>query len=558
MVPSRLRPNGLIENFIPKATVQKVSGLKSRDSGQDLLLELVQSNEFSSKAANRFVGTRGKGGVFGLRKLAFPPIFAANMNLADALQDDLFAQLSTVAQQHRLRTFVIGGFVRDLLLERPCKDVDVVVEGKGTELARAFAQHLGQPNAVNVFENFGTAMVNFRDYQVEFVGARKESYRRDSRKPIVEAGSLRDDQLRRDFTINALSLSLNAEDFGELFDPFDGLGDLRDGIIRTPTEPDVTFSDDPLRMMRAIRFASQLDFHIEEDTLEAISRNRQRIEIVSQERIATELNKIILAPVPSVGFKLLNQTELLSLIFPELANMRGVDYVNGRGHKDNFFHTLQVLDNVSEVSDDLWLRWVAILHDIAKPLTKRYEAGQGWTFHGHEDKGARMVPKIFRRMKLPLNEHMKYVQKLVKLHQRPIALVTEEVSDSAIRRLIVEAGENLDDLLAFCRADITSKNERKVERILQNYDALQERIHEVEERDNLRNWQPPVDGNLIMETFDLPPSRAVGLIKNEIREAILDGVIPNEKTAALTLMLEVAGKHLAPEQVAAAKQKLQR
>lgn len=478
------------------------------------------------------------------------------MNLSDALQAPLFADLGTVAQQEGVRAFVIGGFVRDVLLERPCTDIDVVVEGKGVPFARAFAQQLGQPDAVNIFENFGTAMVNVPPYQVEFVGARKESYRRDSRKPIVEAGTLRDDQLRRDFTINALSLSLNPDDFGELKDPFDGLGDLRDGIIRTPTEPDLTFSDDPLRMMRAIRFATQLGFHIERDTLAAIARNRKRIEIVSQERIMTELNKIILAAKPSVGFKLLHETELLPLIFPELARMHGVDYVNGRGHKDNFFHTLQVLDNIATVSEDLWLRWVAILHDIAKPQTKRYEPGQGWTFHGHEDKGARMVPKIFRRMKLPLNEHMKYVQKLVKLHQRPIALVTEEVSDSAIRRLIVEAGEDLEDLLAFCRADITSKNERKVARILHNYDALQDRIREVETRDNLRNWQPPVDGNLIMETFDLPPSRTVGLIKNQIREAILDGVIPNEKAPAVALMFDIAAQHLPPEQVAAARAKL--
>jgi putative nucleotidyltransferase with HDIG domain len=478
------------------------------------------------------------------------------MNLADALQDDLFTQLSLVAQQEGVRTFVIGGFVRDLLLKRTCKDIDVVVEGRGVELARAFAQHLGQPEAVNIFENFGTAMVKVGEYEVEFVGARKESYRRDSRKPIVEAGSLYDDQLRRDFTINALSLSLNVEDFGQLFDPFHGLIDLNAGVIRTPTDPDITFSDDPLRMMRGIRFATQLHFEIDEATLEAITRNRHRIEIVSQERIMIELNKIIMAARPSVGFKLLHDSQLLPLIFPELASMHGVDYVGGRGHKDNFFHTLQVLDNVATHSDDLWLRWVAILHDIAKPLTKRFEPGQGWTFHGHEDKGARMVPKLFRRMKLPLNEHMRYVQKLVKLHQRPIALVTEEVSDSAIRRLIVEAGEDLEDLLAFCRSDITSKNERKVERILHTYDALQGRIREVEARDNLRNWQPPVDGNLIMTTFELKPSRVVGQIKNEIREAILDGIIPNEEGPALALMFEVAAQHLSAEQITAARRKL--
>lgn len=467
------------------------------------------------------------------------------MNYSSELQHDVFKKLQLSSKKLGLRAFVIGGFVRDLLLKRPGneKDIDIVVEGKGIDLAREFARQMGNLDVV-VFENFGTAMVKTDDFEVEFVGARKESYQRNSRKPIVEEGSLEDDQLRRDFTINALSLSLNADDFGDLYDPFEGLLDLEDAIIKTPTNPDVTFSDDPLRMMRAVRFATQLHFYIEKETLDAISRNRDRIKIVSQERITTELNKIILAPLPSIGFKILFNTGLLQIIFPELAAMHGVDYVNGRGHKDNFYHTLKVLDNVAAKSDDLWLRWVAILHDIAKPLCKRYETGTGWTFHGHEDKGGRMVPRIFRRMKLPLNEQMKYVQKLVRLHQRPIALVTEEVTDSAIRRIIFESGEDLNDLLDFCRADITSKNEHKVRRYLRNYEQLEKRIHEVEERDHLRNWQPPVNGEMIMETFNLKPSRAVGQIKTEIREAILDGLIPNDQEAAIRFMHEIAAKYL--------------
>lgn len=442
-----------------------------------------------------------------------------------------------------MRAFVIGGYVRDYLLERACKDIDIVVEGRGIELAEAFSRRY-QATEVVVYENFGTAMVRVGEFTLEFVGARKESYRRGSRKPIVETGSLEDDQLRRDFTINALSISLQPQDWGQLHDPFGGLRDLHKGLIRTPTDPELTFSDDPLRMMRAVRFAAQLGFQIEPDTYKAIRPMRERIHIVSQERITEELNKLILSPKPSVGFGLLFQTGLLALIFPELDRMQGVDYVHGRGHKDNFYHTLQVLDNVAAKSDNLWLRWVAILHDIAKPLTKRYEPGLGWTFHGHEDKGARMVPKIFRRMKLPMNEPMKYVQKLVRLHQRPIALVTEPVSDSAIRRIVVEAGEDLDDLLDFCRSDITSRNERKVRRFLENYAQLEARIREVEERDNLRNWQPPVTGDMIMEAFDLRPSRTVGDIKTDIREAILDGLIPNDRDAALRYMYEIAPKYL--------------
>lgn len=465
------------------------------------------------------------------------------MKVFEALSPPVFQIIADAVSVTGLPAYVIGGYVRDFFLERPCKDIDIVVEGKGIELAQEVARRVRAKDVI-IYENFGTAMVPFEDYVVEFVGARKESYRKNSRKPLVEAGSLGDDQLRRDFTVNALSISLNKGDMGELIDPFQGLEDLENKILRTPRDPDITFSDDPLRMMRGIRFAAQLGFFISPPTLEAISRNSERIAIVSQERITDELNKIILSPYPSLGFKLLFDTGLLELIFPELHAMHGVSYVNGRGHKDNFYHTLKVLDNVSEGSDDLWLRWVAILHDIAKPLTQRYDPKSGWTFHGHEDKGARMVPKIFRKLKLPLNEPMRYVQKLVRLHQRPIALVNEEVSDSAIRRLVVEAGEDLDDLLTFCQADITSKNESKVRRFLSNYQMLARRIKEVEERDHLRNWEPPVDGNLIMETFHIPPGRAVGQIKNEIREAILDGLIPNEKEAAMKFMHEIAPKYL--------------
>lgn len=466
-----------------------------------------------------------------------------NSELAGAVQGPIFEQISQCSHDLNLPAYVIGGYVRDFLLGRSCKDIDVVVLGKGIHLAKAFGEKMGAREVIT-YERFGTAMVKIDDFEVEFVGARKESYDRDSRKPFVEEGSLEDDQLRRDFTINALSISLNKDNYGQLHDPFQGILDLQNGIIRTPTNPDITFSDDPLRMMRAIRFATQLGFKIEEKTYKALSRNKDRIKIISKERINDELNKIILAKKPSIGFEMLFKTGLLKLIFPELANMYGVDYVDGRGHKDNFYHTIKVLDNVASVSDNLWLRWVAILHDIAKPATKRWHPQGGWTFHGHEDKGARMVPKIFQKMKLPQNEKMKYVRKLVSLHQRPIALVNEEVSDSAIRRLVVDAGEDLDDLLAFCRADITSKNERKVKRFLNNYDNLAQRIKEVEERDQLRNWQPPVTGNMIMEEFGLKPSRNVGLIKEEIREAILEGIIPNEKEAALEYMQKVAEKVL--------------
>ncbi|MCB0846729.1 MAG: HD domain-containing protein, partial [Bacteroidetes bacterium] len=444
------------------------------------------------------------------------------MNLKEAIKAEIFSTLQICSEEIGVKAYVIGGFVRDYLLKRHSKDIDVVVVGRGIDLAKKLAQKPDSKDLV-VYENFGTAMVRHKDFEIEFVGARKESYRRDSRKPIVEEGTLQDDQLRRDFTINALSISLNKENYGEVIDPFDGVADLQNKIIRTPLEPGITFSDDPLRMMRAIRFATQLDFTIEPETLKAIQKHKNRIKIVSQERITTELNKIILAPIPSIGFRLMESTGLLQIIFPELEAMKGVDVVNGQGHKDNFYHTIKVLDNVAEHSDNLWLRWVAILHDIAKPQTKRFDPQNGWTFHGHEDRGARMVPKIFRQLKLPMNENMKYVQNLVKLHQRPIALVNEEVSDSAIRRIVFEAGEDLNDLLDFCRSDITSKNLAKVKRFKNNYAQLEARIREVEERDNLRNWQPPVTGDMIMEAFGLKPGRIIGQIKTEIREAILDG-----------------------------------
>lgn len=430
---------------------------------------------------------------------------------------------------------MIGGFVRDAILGRECKDIDIVVVGQGTDLAAAFAERVGAKN-FTVYESFRTAMVNFEDLEVEFVGARRESYRRDSRKPIVEEGTLQDDQVRRDFTINALSISLNEADFGSVIDPFGGLDDLKEGIIRTPTDPNITFSDDPLRMMRAIRFASQLNFQIHPETYQAITANSSRLSIISQERITTELNKIILSEKPSRGFKMLFSTGLLHEFFPEMVKLYGVDVIDGKGHKDNFFHTLQVLDNLCEMSDDLWLRWSAILHDIAKPPTKRFDPQHGWTFHGHEERGARMVPGIFQRLKLPQDQKMKFVEKMVRLHLRPIALVDETVTDSAIRRLIMDAGDDLEKLLQLCRADITTRDKNKVKKYLRNFDYVEQRVVEVEERDQLRNWQPPVTGEMIMAHFNIRPSRLVGDIKNAVREAILEGEIPNEKEAAFALM----------------------
>ena len=439
--------------------------------------------------------------------------------------------------------YVVGGFVRDRLLGRPTSDIDIVCIGDGIQLAQEVAGALWPIPRVVIYKRFGTAMLKHNSMEVEFVGARKESYRSDSRKPAVEPGSLEDDQNRRDFTINALAVSLKEENFGEIIDPFGGLMDLENKILRTPLEPGKTFSDDPLRMIRAIRFATQLGFTIEKSTLDAISKYRNRIHIVSQERITTELNKIILADLPSIGFNLLYDTGLLQIIFPELCELQGVEIRRGVGHKDNFYHTLEVLDNISGTTDKLWLRWAAILHDIAKPRTKRFSLQAGWTFHGHEAVGASMVPEIFKRMRLPLDSKMKYVQKLVRLHLRPISLVKEEITDSAIRRLIFDAGEDLEDLMKLCEADITSKNPNRVARYIQNYQLVRERLVEVEDKDKLRNWQPPISGEEIMEVFSLPPSREVGIIKNRIRETILDGQIPNSYQAAFELMLQI-GKEL--------------
>lgn len=461
------------------------------------------------------------------------------MNYAKQLHLPLFRTIGAIADERGQQVFAIGGFVRDLLLDRPCKDIDIVIEGSGIELAEAAAKTL-RAGKVTVFKNFGTAMFRLDDLEVEFVGARKESYERGSRKPIVENGSIEDDQRRRDFTINALALSLNDADFGELIDPFNGVDDLRLKRIQTPLDPDITFSDDPLRMLRAVRFASQLHFHITANNLKSIQRNSERLDIISTERIHSELHKIILSKRPSEGFKLLDQTGLLQRFFPEMTALKGIEWRNGVGHKDNFYHTLEVLDNVAEQSNDLWLRWAAILHDIAKPVTKRFQTDHGWTFHGHEDRGSRMVPKIFKRLKLPLDGKMKYVQKLVLLHLRPIALTKNQITDSAIRRLLFDAGDDIDDLMILCRADITSKNESKVKRYLANYDVVVDLLKKVEAQDHLRNFQPPVSGEEIMKTFGIPPSKPIGTIKNAIKEAILDGNIPNEHAAAYKLMLELA------------------
>lgn len=463
------------------------------------------------------------------------------MNYAQHLQHPLFRTLGKIADAQGKRVFAIGGFTRDILLGRPCKDIDIVVEGSGIELAEEAADVL-KAGRVSVFRNFGTAMFRLGDLEVEFVGARKESYERGSRKPIVENGTIEDDQRRRDFTINALALSLNRATFGDLVDPFDGVNDLRNKRIRTPLDPDITYCDDPLRMLRAVRFAAQLGFKITPENLASIERNNSRLEIISSERIHTELNKIILADVPSVGFKLLFKTRLLHQFFPEMVALQGVEWRNGVGHKDNFYHTLEVLDNVAEYSDDLWLRWAAILHDIAKPPTKRFHLDHGWTFHGHEDRGSRMVPKIFKRLKLPLDNKMKYVQKLVLLHLRPIALTKNEITDSAIRRLLFEAGDDIDDLMTLCRADITSKNEAKVKRYLKNYELVVEKLKEVEEKDQIRNFQPPISGEEIMEAFGIPPSRPVGDIKSAIKEAILEGTIPNNREAAWELMMRLGAE----------------
>lgn len=469
------------------------------------------------------------------------------MNLRQHIEDKLYYTISEQAALLGVEAYAIGGFVRDILLKRPCTDIDFVTNGKGIELAEACAKAL-KVGRVDVFKNFGTAHFKYKDLDVEFVGARKESYRAESRKPDVEAGTLQDDQNRRDFTINAMAISLQKDSFGELIDPFNGLQDLEDKILRTPLDPDITYSDDPLRMMRAVRFANQLGFFIEKESHEAIRRNAHRLDIVSQERITTEMNKIMLCAKPSIGFKLMFNTGLLHRFFMEMIKLHGVEKRNGLAHKDNFFHTLQVLDNVAEMSDNLWLRWSALLHDIAKPNTKRFEEGNGWTFHGHEDVGARMVPKIFTRLKLPLDHQMKYVQKLVQLHLRPISLTKEEITDSAIRRLLFEAGDDIDDLMMLCKADITSKNEAKVQRYLSNYEVLKTKLVEVETKDHLRNFQPPVSGELIMKTFGIAPCQNVGIIKNAIKDAVLDGVIRNDYDEAFNFMLN-EGKKLGLEPV---------
>lgn len=458
------------------------------------------------------------------------------MNLSKHINNKFFRLITEASSELNYQSFVIGGFVRDILLERPSDDIDVVTIGSGIELAKKVASKIPGKKKVKYYGRFGTAMINVSNKEIEFVGARKESYEPSSRKPTCENGTLEDDQNRRDFTINALAISLNDDSFGELIDPFDGISDIQNKIIITPLDPDITYSDDPLRMMRAIRFATKLHFNIEQSSFEAIKRNAQRIKIISMERVTEELNKILMSDTPSVGFKLLDKSGLLPIIFPQLSALKGVDYQDGKGHKDNFYHTLEVLDNVAKSNGSLWLRWTALLHDIAKPLTKRYDKENGWTFHGHEIKGAKMVSKIFNNFRLPLNEKMKYVEKLVSLHLRPIVLAQDEVTDSAVRRLLFDAGDDIDDLMTLCDADITSKNEEKKAKFHNNFQIVRRKLKEIEAKDHLRNWQPPVNGDVIMQTFGIPESREVGIIKNAIREAVLDGLIENNFEQAYAFM----------------------
>lgn len=453
------------------------------------------------------------------------------------LNNKIFHEITAVADKMQQETYVIGGFVRDIFLHRDSKDIDIVTIGSGIELAQKVSARLKNKPQVHIFKNFGTAMLKYKDHEVEFVGARKESYHQDSRKPQIESGTLEDDQNRRDFTINALAIGLNKNNWGQLIDPFQGLNDLENKIIRTPLNPDITFSDDPLRIMRAIRFSTQLGFKIHNETVDSIARNKDRIKIISEERIVEELNKIILSDKPSIGFKLLEDTGLLAIIFPELQNMKGIDKVKGIAHKDNFYHTLEVLDRIVPQTQNLWLRWSALLHDIAKPPTKKYVEGQGWTFHSHNFIGAKMVPEIFKRMKLPLNEKMKFVQKMVQLHMRPIVLSEDVVTDSAVRRLLFEAGDDIDELMTLCEADITSKNQEKVKRYMKNFLVVREKLKEIEEKDAIRNFEPPVKGELIMEIFGLQPCREVGIIKDAIKDAILDGIISNDYEEAYAFMM---------------------
>ena len=464
------------------------------------------------------------------------------MNLKEHLSNPVFRLVGSVADEVGQPCLVVGGYVRDIFLERHSTDIDFVTVGSGIRIAENLAAKLGPKTSLAVYRNFGTAQVKYKGLELEFVGARKESYSHDSRKPIVENGTLEDDQKRRDFTINAMAVSVNDANFGELVDPFRGLDDLHRRIIRTPLDPDITFSDDPLRMMRAIRFATQLDFDIYPETFSAIARNCERISIISRERIFDELGKIIRSRKPSRGFILLEQSGLLRLIFPEMQALKGTEVIDGRGHKDNFYHTLQVLDNVAEKTDNEWLRWAAVFHDIAKPVTKRYDPTLGWTFHNHNFIGRKMIPGIFKRLKFPMNDKMRYVQKMVELHMRPIALVEDEVTDSAVRRLLFDAGDDIEDLMLLCEADITSKNQEKVRRFLDNFVLVRNKLIEIEEKDRIRNFQPPVSGLEIMETFGIEPSRVVGEIKEVLKNAILDGQIPNQREAAWELMLRVAAE----------------